>query len=263
MAAETWVLLRGLAREARHWEDFPGRLAAALGGPAPLTPDLPGAGRRFQEPAPLSVPGLAAAVREEVLGGGARTPVSLLGLSLGGMVAVAWAQRWPGEVDALVTVNTSLGRYAAPWRRLRPGILGLVARAAGARSAEHRERALLAMIAQNLPDPDCLARRWGEYQRQCPVSLANIARQTLAAARYRGPAQPPPVRGLVLRSLGDRMVSPGCSERLAAAWGWPLASHPWGGHDLPLEDPDWCVEQVAAWRAGRATGGSDAILAGS
>ena len=263
MAAESWILLRGLAREARHWENFPARLAAALDCPGPLTPDLPGAGQRFREPAPLSVPGLAAAVREEVLSNGARLPLNLLGLSLGGMVAVAWAARWPGEVDALVTVNTSLGRYSPPWRRLRPGILGLVARAAVARSAEDRERSLLAMIAQNLPDPDSLARRWGEYQRQCPVSTANMARQTLAAARYRGPAGTPPAAGLVLRSLGDHMVSPHCSKRLAEAWGWPLASHPWAGHDLPLEDPGWCVEQVAGWRAGRATGGSDAILAES
>ncbi len=261
MPAEPWILLRGLAREARHWEDFPERLAGVLGCPAPLTPDLPGAGRRFREPAPLSVPGLAAAVRAEVLRGGARPPLSLLGLSLGGMVAVAWAALWPGEVGALVTANTSLGRYSAPWRRLRPGVLGLVARAAGATSAEDRERALLAMIAQNLPDPDRLARRWGEYQRQCPVSLINVARQTLAAARYRGPARPPPIPGLVLRSLGDRMVSPRCSERLARAWGWPLASHPWGGHDLPLEDPGWCVEQVAAWNQGRAAGSRDAMLA--
>ena len=251
---ERWVLLRGLAREARHWEDFPDRLAAALQCPAPLTPDLPGAGRRFREPAPLSVPALAAAVRREVLGAGAAAPVRLLGLSLGGMVALAWAVAWPGEVAAVVTVNTSLGRFSPPWQRLRPGVLGLVGRAARAATPEQRERALLAMIAQNHPDPEALARRWGRYQRDCPVSLANIARQTLAAACYRGPRRPPPGAGLVLRSLGDRMVSPRCSERLARAWGWPLADHPWGGHDMPLEDPDWCAEQVAAWRAGRGAG---------
>ena len=42
----------------------------------------------------------------------------------------------------------------------------------------------------------------------------------------------------------DRLVSPRCSQRLAAAWKVPLALHPSAGHDLPLDDPDWLLAQL-------------------
>jgi hypothetical protein len=49
----------------------------------------------------------------------------------------------------------------------------------------------------------------------------------------------------VLAGAGDRLVDPTCSRRLAAAWACPLAVHPWAGHDLPLDDAQWVLDQVA------------------
>ena len=37
----TWVLLRGLAREARHWGEFPACLASRLAGARLVAVDLP------------------------------------------------------------------------------------------------------------------------------------------------------------------------------------------------------------------------------
>jgi pimeloyl-ACP methyl ester carboxylesterase len=56
---------------------------------------------------------------------------------------------------------------------------------------------------------------------------------------------------LVLASLGDRLVSPGCSRRIASRWALPIRLHPTAGHDLPLDDPEWVVQQVLGWRPDR------------
>ena len=72
-------------------------------------------------------------------------------------------------------------------------------------------------------------------------------RQLAAAARYAPPAKPPATPLLLLASAGDSLVSPHCSERLAEQWKLALRLHPNAGHDLPLDDPDWVVEQIVGW----------------
>jgi hypothetical protein len=52
---------------------------------------------------------------------------------------------------------------------------------------------------------------------------------------------------LVLSSQGDRLVNPRCSARLASAWQAPHQQHPWAGHDLPHDDPDWLCQRLALW----------------
>ena len=63
----TWVLLRGLARESRHWGEFPRLLQQALpAGDEVLALDLPGNGSRWRERTPASVEALAEAARAEL-----------------------------------------------------------------------------------------------------------------------------------------------------------------------------------------------------
>jgi hypothetical protein len=37
------------------------------------------------------------------------------------------------------------------------------------------------------------------------------------------------------------------SERLGA----DLLSHPWAGHDLPADDPEWLAREVSEWLGSR------------
>lgn len=243
----TWVLLRGLTREARHWGDFPARLAAVCPGAAILTPDLPGSGRRHGQPSPARVAGLLAAVREEVAAA-APPPYHLLGLSLGGMVALEWAARHPREVAACVLINTSLRPLSPFFQRLRPRHYPSLLRAAfGPAGVEARETLILGLTSRLAADRPALVQAWSAWRRECPVSPANALRQLAAAARYRLPNPPPPLPMLVLAAARDALVDPACSARLAAAWGLPLAVHPEAGHDLPLDDPAWVAAQVGAW----------------
>ncbi len=247
-APSTWVLLRGLTREQRHWGAFPEQLRAALPGAAIVTLDLPGNGVRHRERSPASVEALADDARAALRVAGRAPPYRLLALSLGAMVAVAWAARHPQELRGAVLVNTSLRPYSPFHQRLRPGCYAPLLRLAlGAPSDAEREATILRLTAQHPPAPDALLRDWAAWRRDAPVSRANGLRQLLAAARYRAPAEPPALPLLLLASTRDALVDVRCSRRLAAAWQADFAEHASAGHDLPLDAGPWVAEQLRRW----------------
>lgn len=246
----TWVLLRGLTRESRHWGTFPSLFRpSAEEGPV-LALDLPGNGRLYRKHSPVRVAVMVDYCRHKLGRLGYKPPYRLLALSLGAMVAVDWAARYPGELEAAVLINTSLGGFH-PWHwRLRPGawpILLALALAEG--DAERRERLVLELTSAREELAGQVLREWSAYRRQYPVSRRNALRQLQAGACYRPPAAKPPVPMLLLAGARDRLVNPRCSEDLAQRWGIPLAMHPEAGHDLPLDDGLWVVRQVRAWLA--------------
>lgn len=257
-----WILLRGLARETAHWGDFAARLAHALPQDRVLALDLPGHGEWHHQASPASVPAMAQACRAALAARGVAPPYHLLAMSLGAMVATQWALEAPAEVAACVLVNTSLRPFSPFYQRLRPRNYGTALRLllAGG-SAEAVERTVLRMTSRRTDDGvDDVVRQWAAVRTQRPVSAGNTLRQLLAAVRYRAPASAPVPRMLLLASRQDGLVDCACSHAIAAAWGVPLVLHPWAGHDLPLDDPAWVVEQVAAWM--RCAGGGPRPTAG-
>ncbi|CAD5371319.1 Lysophospholipase, alpha-beta hydrolase superfamily [Rubrivivax sp. A210] len=244
---KTWVLLRGLTREQAHWGEFPSTLAQALPGTRIVTVDLPGAGQLRHQACPWRVEAMVQACRDQLAEAGAAPPYALLGLSLGGMVASAWARAWPQELAALVLVNTSLRPYSPPGRRLRaalwPQLLRLLASDRGA------EEAILRLTSSR-PERHAQALAcWQAVRESRPVSRANALRQLLAAARYRWSGPAPALPLLLACSEGDRLVDPGCSRLIARAWSAEIVSHPRAGHDLPLDDGPWLAQRIAQWQA--------------
>lgn len=254
MQVRTWVLLRGLVREQRHWEQFPGLLEAALPpGSRVVCIDLPGNGEHWQQASPTSIAGMVEGARRDLAARGVDGPVCLLALSLGAMTAFEWMSSHPGEIEAAVLLNTSLSAYSPFWQRLRPrNYLPILHNVLWRRAPEHRERMVLAASTNLLADREFYVRRWTGYAQERPVSIANSLRQLLAAARYRAPANPPQCPVLLLNGAGDRLVDPRCSDAIARALGLPLQRHPTAGHDLALDAPGWVVGQVTGFIAGDA-----------
>ncbi|MBV8260888.1 MAG: alpha/beta fold hydrolase, partial [Paraburkholderia sp.] len=109
-----WILLRGLTRESRHWGAF-ATLLAANGSVLPI--DLPGNGALAHQRSPFAVDAYVDAVRAEARRRGAHAPYRVLAMSLGGMVATAWALRYPEEIARLALVNTSMRPYSRAYER--------------------------------------------------------------------------------------------------------------------------------------------------
>ena len=116
-----------------------------------------------------------------------------------------------------------------------------------ARPAEVVELQVLAMTSNLAAARAPVVAHWAAARRRRPVSGRNALSKLLAAARYRAPATVPLPPLLLLASRHDQLVASACSQALAAAWNLPLVMHPFAGHDLPLDDPAWVVEQVRQW----------------
>lgn len=244
----TWVLLRGLTREHAHWGEFPAALAQAVPGAQVVTPDLPGAGALWRERSPLRVEAMVEACRRQVQGAGAQPPYHLVGLSLGGMVAAAWADAWPEELAACMFVNTSMRPFSPFHHRLRPRNLGALGRVLLSVDAHRAEQTVLRLTSSSPQRHAEVVAQWVSIRRARPVSLANALRQLIAAARYRHPGPGPAVPVLVVGSHGDTLVDPRCSRALALRWGVEPVMHPDAGHDLPLDAGPWLARELAAWR---------------
>ena len=245
-----WILLRGLTREARHWGQFPEKLRARGFDDAIACPDLPGSGRHVGERAPASIAETTQHVRAQLVLDGHAPPYRIVALSLGAMVAIDWAQRFPLEVERLVLINTSMRRLSGAFERLRPAAWPLVARAVCCWHASARrdaERAIHALTCRRIDEIEADLAAWTAIYASSPPTRSNALRQLVAAARFEGAPSAPCCPMLALVSRSDALVHPACSGKLAARWGVPLIEHPWAGHDLPHDDPAWLADTIAAW----------------
>jgi pimeloyl-ACP methyl ester carboxylesterase len=246
----TWILLRGLTRETRHWGSFPALLADAFPEDRVIPLELPGNGVLHGQASPARIPAMASQARAEAARLGLQPPIRLLAMSMGAMVEAAWAQAHPEEVQACVLINTSFGAFSPLHHRMRPqawpALLGLLL----ARTDRRREQLIYDLTSRLGPPGNPVVEAWAALRRSRPVSPANTLRQLLAAARFRAPSAAP-VPTLILASAGDALVDGRCSAEIARRWACPLAVHPSAGHDLPLDDGGWVVEEVRAWLARR------------
>jgi pimeloyl-ACP methyl ester carboxylesterase len=257
----SWLLLRGLTREARHWGTLPQRIERLLIETPGLEAaqaqvwalDLPGNGALCGQASPRSVHAMVDLARQQLRERCVAPPYSLLAMSLGGMVATDWAQRFPQEIARLVLVNTSLRAFSSAGERLRPqNWLGLARLAVRWGSSDHIkqadaiERAIHSLTCRRLNTREQDIAAWAAIRRDAPVSAANAARQLWAAATFKGAAVPR-CAVLVLSSLGDQLVHPRCSAQVARAWQAPHDEHPWAGHDLPHDDPEWLCQRLGLW----------------
>jgi pimeloyl-ACP methyl ester carboxylesterase len=245
----TWVLLRGLMRESRHWGEFPQRFSDGVGRANVVPVDIPGNGRLYQLPSASNIPETLGAVRGQLKDLGHVPPYSVLALSMGAMVAVSWYERHPGELERLVLINTSLAPFSPFYRRLRPENYARLLGTLLFRSIAKREELILDITSNvcNRNSANSILKHWLEIAAQCPVARINIVRQLFAAATFRAGQGTPDIPILLLASKHDRLVDSRCSHDLAGHWNCPVVVHPVAGHDLPLDDPDWVVLQCRQW----------------
>jgi len=242
----TWVLLRGLVREQRHWGGFPELFQQEFPGENIVTLDLPGNGALYHYDSPTRIEQMAQFCRKELAHRGLKPPYRILALSLGAMVAVSWCEQYPKDVEACVLINTSLRPFSPFYRRLRPQNYPrmLLALCSGVTA---REQLILRLTSNHKEKREAALPDWLAYQREFPVMRRNAARQLLAAMRYSAPPHKPNPPILILGSSKDRLVDSRCSQQLATQWGLNPCFHTEAGHDLPLDDGAWIASTVKAW----------------
>jgi pimeloyl-ACP methyl ester carboxylesterase len=239
-----FYLIRGLARESRHWDDFPRELLKHFPDARLSTLDIPGAGELVDSPTPLSVRAMPEAMhRKYTQQRKDGEQAILIAVSLGGMIATAWMQQYPEDFSRAILMNTSLGGLSRFYHRLRPSALIHLARTP-VRNIHEKEAHVLRLVCNNKDRFDKTLGLWVRLASESPISTSNALRQLLAAALYRGESSRPRCEILLLGSTNDRMVNIKCSRTIAKAWKVPLVEHPQGGHDLSSDHPEWVALEV-------------------
>ncbi|STQ89597.1 alpha/beta fold hydrolase [Iodobacter fluviatilis] len=239
---KTWVLLRGLMRESRHWGDFIPKLQAAYPNDRLITIDWPGNGLLHQEKSLIHIRDMVGHIRQTLINQQCSGPFYVLAISLGAMAAVAWANAFPKEIRACILINTSLRPFNPFYHRLRlqslPALIRLL-------FSDTAGKEIIILELTSTSQPQAALAQWIQFQKQFPVSRANILRQLAAAMLYR--ANKPDVPLLLLSGAKDQLVSPACSQTLAEKWQVPCWVHTQAGHDLPLDDGDWVLNKLALY----------------
>ena len=244
-----WLFLRGWAREARHWGWFPDDFRAFHPDADITALDLPGAGGRNMEACPADVASIMASCREHARAHGIEPPYHLLGLSLGGMVAAAWARAHRDEIAALVMINSSAADLSLPTRRLRPRNYPALARALTMRDLDAREALVLSLTSRDPGEHPGVAQEWARHAGERAMRPQAALAQLVAATRFRLGRGDIGVPALVLASGGDRLVDGACTRALRRRLNARMAIHPTAGHDLTLDDGPWVAAQVRRWLA--------------
>lgn len=241
MAGNRWMLLRGLARGNGHWGHFPKMLQAADPNIEIEFNEIPGNGTRFRETTPFDSPEVINIIRTQSKFRQAGRPFNLCGISLGGMVALDWAQRFPEDLVSVAVINTSLAQYSPFYRRMNLRNLFRILLSQLASSPLQREEAILRIVSNSREQRHKFVHEFAKFSSENPVSMLNVLRQMILANKIvLGGSLKVPVKVIV--SDFDRLVHPSCSTAMASQLGVKLFRHLGSGHDLPLDDPKWLCE---------------------
>ncbi|GGA87422.1 hypothetical protein GCM10011369_31850 [Neiella marina] len=238
------VLLRGILRDHRHWNDWPQKLQQAIPRSVVETPDLAGNGARNNAASGTNMRAMVDDLKSQISPLQCGDQLVLVTISMGAMIACQWAQSYPDEVTGIVMMNSSLRRFSGFYHRLRPAAYCSALRVAIAATPVQRERWVLRWTSLRHSEDKALAQLWSNYASAAKPTLLNSLRQLRAAASYRGPVRPPCDNIVILSGAADQLVSPQCSLAIARAWHCRQVTHPQAGHDLPLDQPDWVVRKV-------------------
>ncbi len=239
-----FVLIRGLARESRHWGDFISSLEKQDYCRSVTCIDLPGFGEFNQISSPLSIEAIADFAYSQIKKNQSERKV-LVSVSLGAMVSAELLSRHDHLFMKAFLMNTSFSNLSPFYHRMQlQSLQHFLGAAKAGQDAEKREAEIVKMISNSPDKLDKISKEWARVFKDKPFSLFNVFRQLLAASRYKIKKEPPKTPIVVLRSLGDRMVNPSCSEEFSQFWNLKLLSHPWAGHDLCIDDESWVLDCI-------------------
>lgn len=250
------LFLRGLVREQRYWGDFPDRLRQCAPQLNLFFLDLPGVGTEWRRESPESISAIridvAKRFHEKVAQGKfPKGPWSLFSISMGGMIALDWADAEPDLFERLLIVNSSSADVAGHHERFKIALLPKIFRALILFRPVFTEKLILEITSNRFKNGDlktqALIEKQVKWSEECPFTRTTFYRQITSATRFRLPKRRPTPKTLVISSAQDRLVDPNCSVRIAEKLGAPLVTHPWAGHDLPLDDPEWLAKETKNW----------------
>jgi pimeloyl-ACP methyl ester carboxylesterase len=232
--------------EKFYWDQFPQLFREQLLGSDIHFADILGNATPQGRYTPLNVSKNITGLRKQTPQGAK----ILLGFSLGGMMAIEWAHRYPDEILGVVLINIS-DRSSPVQQRLQLKALKTILKAGLQKTSFEKERMILEMTTSSITgnEKSRIVETWSGRSSEATIKSANFFLQLGLAAQFKQKERPPSCPVLILTSLQDQVVSPKCSFRFAEKWNLQPEVHPTAGHDLTLDDPQWVIDRVKRWQA--------------
>jgi len=243
-----WLFLRGLAREREHWAGFPAKFEEIVPDARVHFLDLPGVGTENHRASPVTISAIVDDLRDRWLLEREKHEGEwgVCSISLGGMVAMNWTERFPDDWARVVIMNTSARNVGKLWHRLTPNGMKILARTIFMADVAAREGTICDITTNMVEDRAALVHTWVQIAAERPVKRRAALRQVLAATIYSAPSNLKPPT-LVLGGESDALVNVRCSQELARRLEVPYRGHPGAGHDLGTDAPAWTSEQIRDW----------------
>ncbi len=238
-----WLLLRGLTRGCGHWADFPDKLNERFPKDRILLLDLPGNGKAHQQQSPWQLRSYVEFLRESLKDLSVSGELRIVAVSLGAMVSLEWMKIHPKEITKGFFINTSLKGSGRIYDRLRPENYLALLKVLKMKDVKQREELILRMTSRNLAAQEKHLGPFAEFSSRYPVQAQNFLRQLVAASQATITEKKPGDLELLV-SVHDNFINSRCSFNIARRWGIEPRIHPWAGHDISLDDPDWVVGQL-------------------
>jgi pimeloyl-ACP methyl ester carboxylesterase len=238
MTTNNWIFLRGLTRGNAHWSQFPEIFLNQNPGCEIELLEIPGNGTVSEVPTSTDPLKVIEFIRNKSQFCQQKKNFNLCGISLGGMIALKWAELYPSEVQSLSLINSSLRETSPFYQRLRPQCYLQILKAALSRSTTEQESLILQITSNNFESTKENIPSFAEFAEKHPVTIKNLINQLILANKItiqKNPALPMKV----IWSERDRLVNNLCSQKIALKLNAKTYIHPTAGHDLPLDAPDW------------------------
>jgi pimeloyl-ACP methyl ester carboxylesterase len=229
----TVALLHGFPLDATMWAAQLDALAEA--GHRVVAPDLRGFGRSRSD-SPFTIESFADDVHA-LLGAVGALPCVLVGLSMGGYVALAYVKKYPADLRGLVLIDTKAEADTAEAKQGRAKMIDLVRKDGSKAIADQMFPKMLAPDSAARPQ---LAKSLRSIMESCPPLTIEHA---LAAMRDRpdrsGELSSINVPTLVLVGDADAITPPDVAKSMAARIPRAqLATVRGSGHMSPMEQPE-------------------------
>ena len=248
---KTWILLRGLGRDKRHFGRFLDKFQQAFADDTVITIDTLGNGEFKGLKSPTDIAKYTEHCRKILAQSGHNKAIELVALSLGGMVAMDWTTRYPQEINSITIMNTSAANLTPPHKRMQLSTLSrlLYAFLINCSNKGIESAIVNATSNQQILNPNALEQTiqsWTAIREQGVTSTINMIRQLAAAATFKleKPPNIDPNKLLILASDKDHIVNHQASIDLQHFFNCPMLVHMQAGHDLPLDAPNWVIEQI-------------------
>jgi pimeloyl-ACP methyl ester carboxylesterase len=244
MENKKWIGLRGLARGNGHWGNFPEVLKSFDPNIDFEMLEIPGNGTLNNNRTPLIAEEVLTLLKQNSRIANENKSFNLIGISLGGMLGLKWAEQFPLEIEKLIVINSSLSQFSPFHKRLQPDQILHLTQALYEKNTAKRELIILKIVSNFVEKNKSNLKKNIEFSTNYPTTTSNLLRQLILAKFLTIDKTKLNTQIKLLCSSNDKLVHYSCSKKIAEQFSLPIQFHTSAGHDLLLDAPEWVAKQM-------------------